>query len=69
MAKTKTYRTNCRVCGCPVYYYPGEFDMGAIGNKNAEKSESSYTVTRKCTGENKENTKHEGTYTFPKDFT
>jgi len=65
MAKTKTWKTLCRKCQSPVYYYPAKLLLESH-------SESQEDVTKRivdctCAGET-ESGKHTLSYNFPENF-
>ncbi len=60
MAKTNTYKAECRKCKSPVYYYSTKLLINA--SENLEKK----IVDCTCTGE--VDAKHTLSYSFPDDF-
>lgn len=61
MSKSDIWKSDCRKCQSPVYYYPQKLPFDKI-DKSKKK-----IVHCACTGE-KENIKHTLDYTFPDDF-
>lgn len=67
MAKTSTWRSVCRKCKSPVYYYPSKLLLESRSYTEPPEDLRVRIVDCSCTGEN-ENTKHTLSYSFPTDF-
>ncbi|HVZ96607.1 MAG TPA: hypothetical protein VG847_07015 [Chitinophagaceae bacterium] len=73
MAHTDTYKTDCRQCSSPAYYYPVELLIEprtyTTAKAKTKNKHTKKTVSCTCTGEkDPKNTKHTLDYTFPDDF-
>ena len=67
MAKTSTWKAECRKCKSPVYYYPAKLLLESTGATEPPEDLSKRVVDCACTGE-VDDTKHTLSYTFPTDF-
>lgn len=66
MAKTSTYKTECKKCKSPVYYYPAKLLLESVRAEVPDDLRKRI-VDCTCTGES-ENGKHTISYSFPDDF-
>ena len=67
MAHTSTYKTECRKCKSPVYYYPAKLLLESIKLYETPDVTSKRIVDCTCTGET-DSGKHTLSYSFPDDF-
>jgi hypothetical protein len=67
MPKTSTWKTECRKCKSPVYYYPAKLLLESTDENNAPVNLKRRVVDCPCTGE-MDDAKHTLSYTFPDDF-
>lgn len=67
MTKTSTWKTLCRKCKSPVYYYPAKLLLESKSLSNTPDDMRKRVVDCTCTGE-QENVKHTLSYNFPVDF-
>jgi hypothetical protein len=67
MARTSTWKTECKKCKSPVYYYPAKLLLESVSSKEVSDDLRKRIVDCTCTGET-ENGKHTLTYLFPDDF-
>ena len=65
--KTSTWKTNCRKCNSPVFYYPAKLLLESKNSSNTPDYTKRRIVDCTCTEEN-EKGKHTLSYTFPDDF-
>lgn len=68
MAKTSTYKTECKKCKSPVYYYPAKLLLEYKIFKDTPEDKRRRVVDCTCTGET-DSGKHTMCYTYPNDFT
>jgi hypothetical protein len=67
MAKTTTWKTKCRQCESPVYYYPAKLLIERKISTAEGEDMGPRIVSCTCTGENG-GIKHTEDYIFPKNF-
>ena len=67
MTNTSTWKTLCRKCKSPVFYFPAKLLLESKGFSNTPDEMRTRVVTCTCTGE-EENIKHTLSYNFPADF-
>jgi len=67
MAKTSTYRTECKKCKSPVFYYPAKLLVEYKTAKETPDDMRKRIVDCTCTGES-DTGKHTLSYTFPDEF-
>ena len=67
MAKTSTWKTNCRKCKSPVFYYPAKLLLESKNFGDTPDNTRRRIVDCTCTGEDEQG-KHTLSYTFPDDF-
>lgn len=67
MTNTSTWKTLCRKCKSPVFYYPAKLVLETRNSDKNSDDMSKRIVDCTCSGE-EENTKHTLSYNFPDDF-
>ena len=67
MAKTTTWVTSCKICGCPVYYYPASLLLDFESVPKEMPASPKKVVDCTCNGET-EKGKHTISYIFPAEF-
>jgi hypothetical protein len=67
MAKTSTWKAECRKCKSPVYYYPAKLLLESKSFSEPPEDLSKRIVDCTCTGET-DTGKHTLSYSFPEDF-